>query len=552
MWKAMQNQIDFITQSFKDFLKQHYNLSAEQLHPINLALNCDPQKQKFGDLSSNAAMMLAKPMGKAPRAIAQEIIDAFKHPHVEKIEVAGPGFLNLFLTRPTFVELAAEINKHGHAFFKPADLKKEKVSVEFVSANPTGPLHIGHGRGGIIGDVLGNVLKFIGHDVCKEFYINDAGSQLHKLGLSLQARVLQQLGHEAAIPEGGYEGEYLIDIAKELVSEHGKSLVDKPIEYFAVYAKDKLLAELKETLKDYGIQFDVWFSEKSLHDNGSVHREIQALTTQNHTYEKDGAIWFKSTEFGDDKDRVLKKANGELTYVASDIAYMDNKLKRGFNHIIMILGQDHHSYVSRLKGLMQAMGHNPEMLDVILYQLVTLKASGAVMRMSKRAGRIVSLRDVIDIVGKDVARFFYLHRKADAHLDFDVDLALKRSEENPVYYLQYAYVRLKGIAEKAKAVEGLTPDLTAYDMLEHEQLLLKKIIELRDILAGINRTLQPHLLTYYVLELAQAFHHYYAHNRVIDQDNLAQSRMRLAMMELLRGTFELALDLLGISKPEKM
>ena len=400
--------------------------------------------------------------------------------------------------------------------------------------------------------MLGNVLRFIGHEVSKEFYINDAGTQIQNLGISLKARVLQELGQQAAIPEGGYEGEYLIDIAKELVAAEGKSVADKPTEYFSAYAKEKLLAELKQTLKDYGIEYDVWFSEKSLHDDGSVTREIQALTKQNHTYEKEGATWFKSTEFGDDKDRVLKKANGELTYVAADIAYMDNKIKRGFNHIIMVLGQDHHSYVSRLKGLLQAMGHNPEMLDVILYQLVTLKASGAVMRMSKRAGRIVSLRDVIDVVGKDVARFFYLHRKADAHLDFDVDLALKRSEENPVYYLQYAYVRLKSIAEKAKEVPGLEPDLSAYEMLEAEQLLLKKIIELKDILAGINRTLQPHLLTYYIIELAQAFHHYYAHNRVIDQENLAQSKMRLALMAELQDTFELVLGLLGISKPEKM
>ncbi len=546
------NQLDFIKQSFNQFLQTHYQLSAEQLQPIHLTLNTDPEKQKFGDLNSNAAMVLAKMLGKPPRIIAQEIVDSFKHPHVEKIEIAGPGFVNLFLTRSTFVELASAINEQGGAFFKPHGLKKENVSLEFVSANPTGPLHIGHGRGGIIGDVLGNVLRFIGHDVCKEFYTNDAGTQIQNLGLSLKARVLQQLGQEAAIPEGGYEGEYMIDIAQELIAEQGKGVADKPTEFFSTYAKDKLLSEIKQTLKDYGITFDVWFSEKSLYDDGSISREIQALAKANYTYEKDGAVWFKSTEFGDDKDRVLKKANGELTYVASDIAYMDNKIKRGANHLIIVLGQDHHSYVVRLKGLLKAMGHNPDMLDVILYQLVTLKASGAVMRMSKRAGRIVSLRDVIDVVGKDVARFFYLHRKADAHLDFDVDLALKRSEENPVYYLQYAYVRLNGIAGKAQEIPGLEPDLTAYEMLEHEQLLIKKIIDLREILLGINRTLQPHLLTYYVLELAQAFHHYYAHNRVVDADNLAQSRMRLAVMGLLRETFELVLDLIGISKPEKM
>ncbi len=549
------NLIESIEQSLKQFIVQHFALSTEQLASISLEINIDEAKQQFGDLNSNAALMLSKIVKKNPQAIAQTIATEFKNPRCAKIEVAGPGFLNFFLTQEAFIDLALDLYINKNSFFKLDKASPhKKVSLEFVSANPTGPLHLGHGRGAIIGDVLGNILNFVGHKVTKEFYINDAGNQMQKLGISLKVRCEQLFDHDVQLPEDGYQGEYLIDIAKECVTQYGADVINKPIEFFSTFAEQRLLNNIKTTLASYGVSFDVWFSEKTLHNDGSITREIKELTEHAHTYEKDGALWFKSTEFGDDKDRVLRKATDELTYVAADIAYLDNKIHRGFDHLIMVLGQDHHSYVVRLKGILQAMGHDPKMLDIILYQLVTLKESGALIRMSKRAGKMVTLKDIIDTVGKDVARFFYLNRKADAHLEFDIDLALKKTEENPVYYIQYAYVRINSILEKAQEVPELN-NISKEDVKHttaSEHLLIKKIISLKQLLHSISTNNQTHLLTYYALELAHLFHKYYSHNRVIDAQNVQQSRGRLAAILLLKQTFATTLDLLGISKPEKM
>lgn len=549
------NSIESLQLQFFDFLQKQFLVKPEQLEPVTFSLNTDESKQQFGDISSNAAMILAKQLNTNPRTLAQEIITSFIHPFVTKIDLAGPGFLNFFLKPETFKTLMNELIAQDNDFFKlDKNIVKKKYNVEFVSANPTGPLHLGHGRGGIIGDVLGNILRFIGHSVTKEFYINDAGSQIQKLGESFKARCLQQLDQSATVPEDGYQGEYLVQLAQQAVEEFGKSIANKPDEFFAQYAKEKLLVQIQETLAFYGIHFDVWFSEKSLHTSGAIDASLKHLQEHDATYAQDGALWFKSTQFGDDKDRVLRKANSELTYVAADVAYLENKLNRDFDHLIMVLGQDHHSYVVRLKGILQALGYKPDLLDVILYQLVTLKESGELVRMSKRAGKIVTLHDVIETVGSDVARFFYLNRKADAHLDFDIALALKRTEENPVYYVQYAYVRTLSILQKA-AQDGQLLNLKETDtagMQETEHLLLKKIISLRDLLITISKNYQTHALTYYVLELSQLFHSYYAKNRVIEPDNIPQSRARLLLIRQLRDTFQLCLKLLGISQPEKM
>ena len=543
--------ISQISQQFTQFLTKKYQLTAEQVaHP--LTLNTDQAKKDFGDLSSQAPLALAKIVGRPPREIATEVAQEFTHPAVEKIGIAGPGFLNFYLRHATWVAIAQQLYERHALFFKPSPLTPQKFNIEFVSANPTGPLHIGHGRGGIVGDVLGNILSFLGHTVTKEFYINDAGSQLDKLGNSLKIRCQQLVGTSIELPEDAYHGEYLIELAKACVKEFGTEVIAQPTHWFAEYGKEKLLAAIKQTLAQYGIKYDVWFSERTLAQ--AVPEEIAKLKKNNFSYEKDGAVWFKSTEFGDDKDRVLRKANGEYTYVASDIAYLENKFARGFDHLIMILGQDHHSYVVRLKGLAQAMGYDPNRLEIILYQLVTLKESGAVLRMSKRTGTMVTLDDVLETVGTDVARFFYLNRKVDAHLDFDVDLALKKTDENPVYYLQYAYVRTGSILEKSREVPGLS-QITRGDTAQlgaGEIGLLKKIIELKEILASIERRHQTHLLTYYLLELAQTFHHYYTFNRVIEPENVPQTRARLLATGLVRETLGLGLELLGISRPQKM
>jgi arginyl-tRNA synthetase len=553
------NIFDTIQQTLRLHLQNLFSLTPEQTTPITIEINDDPKKQNFGDLSTNAALTIAKLIGENPRTVAQKIVSSFKHDAIEKTEIAGPGFINLFLTHTAFTDLTQEIFIQKSDFFKlDPEAKKLRYNVEFVSANPTGPLHLGHGRGGILGDVLGNILKFIGHHVTKEFYINDAGAQIQKLGNSFKIRCQQQLGIPAELPEDGYQGEYLVALAQEAITHHKKE-VERGLEldeldFFSTYAKDYLLGKLKETLSNYGIQYDVWFSEKVLHIDGAVEAALIFLQEKNYAYIHEDALWFKSTAFGDDKDRVLKRSNGEVTYVAADVAYLQNKIARGYDKIIMILGQDHHSYVQRMKALMEALGHNPADLDVILYQLVTLKEDGEQLRMSKRAGRIVSLEDVTETVGADVARFFYLNRKADAHLSFDIELALKRTEENPVYYIQYAYVRINSVLAKAYEHEALQ-HITAADCValdDEEKVLLKKLCNLKVLLNNMSHNYQVHLLTYYALELAHLFHSYYGSHKVIDLDAIATSRSRLALLITLHRTLKLCMELLGISCPEKM
>lgn len=548
---AMKNSLEQLIEHFK---KQVADLYPGISQAYEMTLNVDPQRQQFGDLSCNAALILAKTVGKPPRVIAQQIIDSFANESISQMEIAGPGFINITLKPVIFEALLQELQTQGDAFFKlEPDYPSKNFNIEFVSANPTGPLHIGHGRGGIIGDVLATILRFLGHSVTKEFYINDAGNQIEKLGNSFKIRCMQLLGHEALIPEDGYQGEYLKELAQKAYTEYGAQLADKPDHFFADYAKKYLLEKIKETLAAYGITYDVWFSEKSLHDSGAIKKSLATLQQRGFLYDLDGATWFKSTEFGDDKDRVIKRANGELTYVAADIAYLENKIERGADQLVMVLGQDHHSYVVRLKAVLQAFGYSPDMLDVILYQLVTIKESGEAVRLSKRAGRIVSLEDIIAAVGKDVARFFYLHRKADAHLEFDIALALERTQENPVYYIQYGYVRTISMLEKAHSLGITAADAAdAQYLTQHEHLLLKKIIALKKLLEDISEHYQTHLLSYYVYDLAQLFHHYYGQVKVIDAEAIPVTRARLLVITQLRDTFNLCLRLLGISTPDKM
>ncbi len=550
---------DMLSARFLGFLQKRFSLDAAVMENIAIVLQEDVRKSEFGDMSCNAAMVLARKLAKAPRVIADEIVSNFSDELVERIEIAGPGFLNFFLTDACFAREAQLYAIDVAAALSPApSYQRREFSVEFVSANPTGPLHIGHGRGGIIGDVLGNVLRFLGNRVVKEFYVNDAGKQINTLGLSLMVRCRQVLGEAVELPEEAYHGEYLRDMALEMVAaapDVVRSALEKQdVCYFSEYAYHRLREEQEETLSEYKIAFDVWFSERTLHASGAVSSAINKLIERGHTYEHEGALWFRSTTFGDDKDRVLCRANGEYTYVAADVAYMLDKLERGAEQLIMVLGQDHHSYVVRLKGILQALGYRPEQLDVILYQLVTVKEDGEVMRLSKRAGRIVSLQDIIDTVGSDVARFFYLNRKADAHLDFDLALALRRTDENPVFYLQYAYVRTGSILERAQntpEIASFSPqDLCGFDL--EEKALLRKIFALKTMLLSISCNYQAHLLTYYVLELAQQFHAFYAVHRVIELESIEQTKRRLALVALVRSTLAACFDLLGIGKPQQM
>jgi len=550
------NILDTIHDAFYQNLQSLFSINPSEVAGLEFVLNADEAKAAFGDINTNAAMILAKQLKQNPRAIAQTITDSFKHPFVERVEIAGPGFLNLFLTKQAFHELAKELYIQQADFFKfPLTTPKKNINIEFVSANPTGPLHVGHGRGGIIGDVLGNILSFLGHHVTKEFYINDAGSQIQKLGTSLKVRCQQEAGIDATMPEEGYLGEYMIDLAKKCIAQYGQAVLGESDLFFQEYAKQEMLAAIKTTLTNYGITFDVWFSEKQLHTDGSIEATLATLGKHGFLFKHEEATWFKSTAFGDDKDRVVRKSSGELTYVAADSAYLQNKIDRGFNELIMTLGHDHHSYVVRLQGLLQALGlHNKATLEVILYQLVKIKESGQNVRMSKRAGTMVTLDDIIETVGTDVARFFYLNRKADAQLDFDLDLALKKTDENPVYYLQYAYVRTNSILSKAQETPELH-DVSDKDLesLDHtETMLLKKIASLKSLLASIGTNHQTHLLTYYALELATLFHGYYSKHKVIDTTAIAQSRARLVLIKLLNTNFKTVLTLLGLSQPKSM
>ncbi|MCF7799973.1 arginine--tRNA ligase [Candidatus Babeliales bacterium] len=568
------NLFNAIRKEFLLKIKQLFDLENNNLKNIEISLNIDKDRS-FGDLNCNASMILAKTLQKNPKTIATEIKDCFLNlekedflkKYIKEIQIAGPGFLNIFLYDQAYQGIAIEFYKQSDNFFKIDKQEKLKYLIEFVSANPTGPMHLGHGRNGIIGDVLSRALKFLGHDVTTEFYINDAGSQIQKLGESFKIRCFEELGQNLQDLEINYKGEYLINLAKTCVEKYGQDLLNKEDPFFQNYAKEHLLENLKIDLKNYRIFFDNWFSEKSLYESGQVIESLDLLEQKNLVYNLDGALWFKSAEFGDEKDRVLRKSDGEFTYIVGDIAYHKNKFDRGYDKIIDVLGQDHHGYVARLKSTMRALGYNADKLDVILYQLVNIKNQDQVVRMSKRAGNFTTLYEIIESVGADVARFFYLNRKAEAHLDFDLNVALKTTEENPVYYIQYAYVRINSIFQKALQEENLKDfvlrlfnkkiketELASVlkNISDLEFDLIKKIISFQDILKCIQDNYQTHMLAYYTFELAHVFHNYYAQRRVIDLLDIELCHARLIMMYLLKNSFEICLDLLGISKPEKM
>ncbi len=548
------NSFEKVQSSFLSFLQQNFTIPLDVIQAGRFELNCDEDKQQFGDINSNIAMIAAKHLKANPRALAQTVIDNFKHEFVEKIEVAGPGFLNFFMTSQWYKQLAQEIESGKDNFFSARYPLKQKINVEFVSANPTGPLHIGHGRNGILGDVLATIYQFLAQDVSKEFYINDAGAQITKLGQSFKIRCLQKLGQEVELAEDAYHGQYLIDLATTCVAKFGTNLEHEPIVFFETYAKEHMLTLQKDTLESYGIIFQHWFSEKDLHDHGKVQAAIARLVATGHTYEQDDALWFRSTTFGDDKDRVLKKGTGELTYVAADIAYLIDKFERGFTQLFMILGHDHHSYKMRLHAIMQALGYDPKNLTIILYQLVHVLQDGVAIKMSKRTGKMITLSDIVDEVGKNVARFFFLNRKADAELEFDLNLALSQSNENPVFYIQYAYVRTHSIYAKATE-EGITISGTpTFDLplSDSEKHILKKICTLKTLIFDIANNHQIHLVAYYAYELATLFHKYYNTHRVIDAANKEISAQRLAMILLVQETLQTCFYIMGITPLKKM
>lgn len=528
-----------------------------------------PQDKEHGDFASNIAMILAREAKMPPVKISKITADRInmeKEPLIEKVEVAGPGFINFYLV-PTWANAVIyDVLKYGRDFGKSNMGKGTKVQVEFVSANPTGPMHMGNARGAALGDALASILEMTGYDVTREFYINDAGNQIENFGLSLEARYLQLLGKDAEIPEGGYHGEDITEHMKELIKKEGDRFLYMDSEtrraYFIEYALKKNIQRMKEDLEAFGVHFDVWFSEQSLYESGKVDEVIRMLTEKGYTYEKDGALWFKASALGEAKDEVLIRANGLPTYFASDIAYHKNKFDRGFNWVIDIWGADHHGHVARMKGALKALGYDPDKLTVIIIQLVRLYRNGEIARMSKRTGRAVTLSDIIEEVGKDAARFFFNLRSADTHLDFDLDLAIKQSEDNPVYYVQYAHARISSILRQA-AEQGVSiPDINNFseeeinkylELLteEAETDLIKKMADFPGEIRLAADSLAPYRITVYSQEIASVFHSFYNKCRVLtDDEDLTTARLLLVMA--VQQVIKNALGILGISAPDRM
>jgi arginyl-tRNA synthetase len=519
-----------------------------------------PKDKAHGDYSTNMAMQLARVAKKAPRMIAEDIVNNFDKTKasIEKIEIAGPGFINFYMNNSYLTDLIPAIIKAGASYGETNVGQGQKVQVEFVSANPTGNLHLGHARGAAVGDSLCNILAKAGFDVTREYYINDAGNQIYNLAKSIEARYFQALGMDKEMPEDGYYGDDIIEIGKKLAEEHGDRYVNmdeqERLAFFREYGLKYELDKIKKDLEDFRVTFDVWYSETSLYHNGKIDEALATLREKGHIYEQDGATWFRSTTFGDDKDRVLIKQDGSYTYLTPDIAYHQDKLKRGFEKIINIWGADHHGYIPRMKAAIQALGYDPDTLEVEIIQLVSLYQNGEKVKMSKRTGKAVTMRDLMEEVGLDATRYFFAMRSSDTHLDFDMDLAVSKSNENPVYYAQYAHARVCSILRQGEeqnlSYEGELQ--LNYIQSEKEIELLKKLGEFPAAVSEAALKRMPHRITNYIFDLASALHSFYNAEKVLDAENKEKSRARLALMKAVQITLQNALALVGVSAPEKM
>ncbi|MEZ4598462.1 MAG: arginine--tRNA ligase [Syntrophotaleaceae bacterium] len=520
-----------------------------------------PARSDHGDFSTNIAMVLAKAEKKAPRKIAEELVAALGDGSGiwDRVEIAGAGFVNFFLSNRYWFGVLDEVVRQGALFGRSRMGAGQKVQVEFVSANPTGPLHIGHGRGAATGDAVAAVMEAAGYEVQREYYINDAGNQMDTLGRSLYLRYRELLGDKIDFPSDCYQGVYIKDLAAEVLDREGRQLLEKleeeAIRFFAEYGGGKIRDGIEDDLQAFGVGFDRWYSEQSLYDRGEVERGISLLKERGLTYEKEGAIWFRTTDFGDDKDRVLVRSNGATTYFASDVAYHKEKYDRGFDLVIDVWGADHHGYVPRMKAVLAGLGRNPDDLKVILVQLVNLLRGGQQVAMSTRSGEFVTLREVIDEVGRDACRFFFLMRRSDSQLDFDLELAKKQSNENPVYYVQYAHARVCSINRNADEQGLEMPALGEVEfdrlILEDELALVKLLSRYPETIEGAARFCEPHRVVFYLQDLAARFHSYYNKGRVLSED-IETSKARLYLINGVRQVLENALLLLGVSAPERM
>ncbi len=518
-----------------------------------------PKNDAFGDYSTNIALVLKGKVGKPPREIAQSFVEKLnQEENFSKVEIAGPGFINFWIAEDFYRKNLKDLLEKGDDFFKLDLGRGQKVLLEFVSANPTGPLHIGHGRGAAYGDSIARILSQTGFSVVREYYINDQGTQMHILGKSVYLRARELVGEKIEFPEDGYQGAYIYDIAKLALGRYPNLLSlpeDEAIALCRDLAVEVILEDIKKDLEKFRVHFDSWYSERSLFERGVVVRVLRLLEEKGLIYEKDSALWFRAKYFGDEKDRVLRKSTGDYTYFASDIAYHYEKFfERGFDLCINLWGADHHGYVPRLKSAMKALGIPEEKLRVILIQMVNLLEGTELKSMSTRRGEFVELKELISEVGTDAVRFIFLSRSSDSPLDFDVELTKKQSQENPVYYVQYAHARICSVFAKAEE-KGIKPNFLEANLAllhEKEELKLLKLIDsFDDVLESSALQLAPYKITYYLMDLASAFHDYYTKYRII-QDDTELMKARLALCEGVRKVLRQGLELLGVSAPEKM
>jgi len=540
---------DLIKEAIDEALKRY------EMKSVNYTIEI-PKKSENGDFSSNVAFVLSKALKKRSIDIANEIVSYIDKKNFSKVEVAPPGFINFFLSKePYYNFLKAIIEKPDFHIEKIGNNKK--AMVEFVSANPTGPLHIGHGRGSAYGDTIARLLNISGFNVYKEYYINDAGNQMNNLALSIYSRYCELFGKDYPFPADGYKGEYIIDIAKDIAEKYQDNLLNDEINGIKVCFEigvKTILDGIEADLRDFRVTFDNWFSEKSLYESQEVEKTIELLKKNGYIYEKDNALWFKSEQFGDDKDRVIKRSTGEYTYFASDIAYHKNKFERGFEYLVDVWGADHHGYVNRLKNGVKALGIDVENLKIQLIQMVSLIKGGERISMSTRAGEFITLRWLLDEVGTDAARYFYLMRDINSQFDFDIDLAKSKSNDNPVYYIQYAHARVCSLKRNAKE-KGIdfkiSNDLELLT-LPSELEIIKKLYDFKNVIKTATINLEPHRICYYLQDLAGLFHTYYYNTTIVDENDLKTTNARLSLSEAVAKTISLGLNILGVSAPERM
>lgn len=542
--------------NLKEQIKEMINSA---LNELSIEFNLEsivvevPKKREQGDFSTNIAMQLTKVLKDNPRNIAEKIVEVLSKNtnEIKTIEIAGPGFINIYLNDEYVFSGISNVIKQGENYGSSSIGKKEKIDIEFVSANPTGILHLGTARGAAYGSNLANIMSFAGYDVTKEYYINDAGNQIINLGVSLKERYKGLCGLEENMPEDGYYGSEIIDIAKTIFDKYGNSKLDEDLEFFKKVAVDYLLNIIKTDLSNFGVTFDVWTSEKSIRAKGRIEESLKILDEKGLVYKKDDATWLKTTVYGDDKDRVLIKTDGSYTYLVPDIAYHLDKFDRGFDYLIDVFGADHHSYVSRLKASIEALGYDKDKLEVRLLQMVRLLRDGEIVKMSKRTGGNITISELVGEIGKDAARYFFATRSLDGQMDFDINLALKKSSENPFFYVGYANARICSILRDAKEknIDICTDIKEAIDI--DSKALLLKVYEFTEVLVSAALKKEPHLITNYVYELASMFHNYYGKHKILT-DDIKMSEKRLGLIKTVGITITNALRLIGVKVPEKM